>query len=266
MAHRVCTPYENLILVKRTVLLPPCGRVWTPLSAFGCNFMRKAARHYDDITTRIGGQWAGSLDDDEYVSRPIITAGAANGGRIQLSAHCKNLQGQMLAWAANEGAFPKAGYDGTIASLARQYFSHEFSPYRKLQWNSRIHHDKQGKIIVGNVGARQIGKLLGPNFLQWAAKWGAPAAEGKPPRPWRAKHCMDTVVRMIAFGVTLGYQDCAHADSILGKLRFPTPPARRSRMTFDQDKLVRDAAHQVGLGSIALATVLQFELSLRQKT
>ena len=70
---------------------------------------------------------------------------------------------------------------------------------------------------------------------------------------------------MIAYGVTLGYDDCFRADTILGKLRFPTPPARRSRMTFEQVKAVRETAHAMGLGSIALATVLQFELSLRQK-
>ena len=86
-----------------------------------------------------------------------------------------------------------------------------------------------------------------------------------PPRPWRAKHCMDAVRRMISYGVTLGYEDCFRADVILGKLRFPTPPARRSRLIFEQVKAVRETAHEMGLGSIALATVLQFELSLRQK-
>lgn len=184
-------------------------------------------------------------------------------GRGQLSARCLDLQGQMLAWAVNQGAYPASGYDGTVASLARRYFSDEFSPYRKLKWNSQLHHDKCGKIITSTVGARQIGKLLGPDFLRWVASWGAPA--GERPRPWRAKHCMDTVRRMIAYGVTLGYDDCFRADVILSKLRFPTPPARRSRMTFDQVKDIRAKAHEMVLGSMALATVLQFELSLRQK-
>ena len=76
---------------------------------------------------------------------------------------------------------------------------------------------------------------------------------------------MDAVRRMIAYGVTLGYDDCFRADVILGKLRFPTPPARRSRLTFDQINAIRVVAHAMGLGSIALATTLQFELSLRQK-
>ena len=106
--------------------------------------------------------------------------------------------------------------------------------------------------------------MIGPDFLRWHANWAAPK-EGGSPRPWRAKHCIDTVRRMIAYGVTLGHQDCFRADIILGKLRFPTPPARRSRMSFDQMSAIRVTAHVTSLGSIALATVLQFELSLRQK-
>jgi hypothetical protein len=186
-------------------------------------------------------------------------------GREQLAARCRDLQAQMLAWAANSGEFPKAGYDGTLASLARRYQVDEFSPYRRIKWNSQSHQDKCLKIIVNSVGARQIGKLLGPDFVRWHANWGAAATEGGRPRPWRAKHCMDTVRRMIAYGVTLGYDDCMRADTILGKLRFPTPPARRSRMTFDQVNAIRTTARTMGLSSIALATVLQFELSLRQK-
>jgi hypothetical protein len=165
----------------------------------------------------------------------------------------------MLAWSANHGEFPKRGYNGTIASLAYLYQADELSPYRRLKWNSQLNQDKNIKIIVGNVGTRQIGKLSGHDFMLWHSHWGEKA------RPWRAKHCIDTVRRLIAYGVILGYDDCARADIILGKLRFPTPPARRSRMTFEQVSRVRETAHEMGLCSIALATVLQFELSLRQK-
>ena len=157
------------------------------------------------------------------------------------------------------GEFPKRGYDGTVASLARLYQTDEMSPYRRLKWNSQGMQDKCIKIIVATVGARQIGKLLGLDYMRWHSGWGEQG------RPWRAKHCIETVRRMIAYGVILGYDDCTRADVILGKLRFPTPPARRTRMTFEQVNRVREAAHAIGLGSIALATVLQFELSLRQK-
>ena len=54
-------------------------------------------------------------------------------------------------------------------------------------------------------------------------------------------------------------------DTILGKMRFPTPPARRSKLEIEHVNAIRAKARELGLGSIALATVLQFELSLRQK-
>ena len=59
-----------------------------------------------------------------------------------------------------------------------RYFPDEFSPYREIKWNSQVHYDKSGKIIMATVGARQIGKLLGPDFLRWHANWGAPAGRG----------------------------------------------------------------------------------------
>ena len=185
--------------------------------------------------------------------------GAAN---YRLAA--KIFKGKCSRGPRTRGFSRKRATRGLLLALQGAISLTSFPP-TAMKWNSKNHHDKCGKIIVSTIGARQIGKLLGPDFLRWHERWGAPAGEGKPPRPWRAKHCMDTVRRMIAYGVTLGYDDCFRADVMLGKLRFPTPPARRSRMTFDQVKAVREIAHAMGLGSIALATVLQFELSLRQK-
>ena len=76
---------------------------------------------------------------------------------------------------------------------------------------------------------------------------------------------MDAVRQLISYGVTLGYDDCFRADTILSKIRFKTPPARKSVMTAEHVDVVRKAAHAEGWPSVALATVLQFELALRQK-
>lgn len=94
-------------------------------------------------------------------------------GRGQLAAHCQSLQGQMLAWAANNGEFPKIGYDGSIKSLAHHYQSDELSPYRRLKWNSQAMQDKNIKIVVATVGDRQLCNLVGPDFLRWHSQWGS---------------------------------------------------------------------------------------------
>ncbi|MFP9137919.1 integrase [Devosia sp. XGJD_8] len=185
-------------------------------------------------------------------------------GRAQLSARCYVLQAEMLTWAAGAEK-ASTTYDGTIKSLSRLYQTDEDSPYRGLKWNSAINVTKSLKIIEGTVGARQINKLLGNDFKGWHRKWGEPAPPGERPRPWRAKHAMDTVRQLISYGVTLGFEDCLRADTILSKIRFATPPARTSIMTADHVEAIRKAAHEQGWHSIALGTVLQFELTMRQK-
>ena len=112
-------------------------------------------------------------------------------GRRLLAARCCDLQGQMLAWGANEGTFPKDSYDGTVKSLARRFQTDaEGSPYFGLKWNSQAHLEKTLKIVVATVGDRLVSRLLGPDFKRWHVNWRAPYEKGRP-RPWRAKHCMD---------------------------------------------------------------------------
>jgi hypothetical protein len=76
---------------------------------------------------------------------------------------------------------------------------------------------------------------------------------------------MTTVRQVISYGVTLGYDDCIRTDIILKKMRFEAPRPRTSKMTLEHLEAIRDQAHKMELGSIALATTLQFELALRQK-
>jgi hypothetical protein len=187
-------------------------------------------------------------------------------GRRQLAARCQILQAEMLAWSANEGKIPARGYDGSIGSLVRRYQTDELSPFNKrLKWNSQENVAKSLKVIERTIAARNIGSLIGTDFHRWHQNWGAPKDETNAPRPWRAKHAMDVIRQVIAYGVTLGLDDCIRADTILSKLRFPSPPPRTQKLTFDHVQAIRTAAHKMGLGSVALATVLQFELSLRQK-
>jgi len=185
-------------------------------------------------------------------------------GRLQLASRCQILQAEMLAWAANGGA-SAPGYDGTIKSVSRLFQVNDDSPLQTMKWNSRANFVKSLKIIEATVGSRQIGNLLGPDFKRWHASWGLPKAEGKPPRPWRAKHTMDALRQVIGYGVTLGYEDCVRADLVLSKIRFKTPPARESVLTDEHVAAVRAKAHELGWHSIALATALQFSLTMRQK-
>ena len=188
-------------------------------------------------------------------------------GRRQLEARCKDLQGRCSRGPRTKALFPNVAMMAQSAASRITSRPMRFSPYRQMKWNSQANFDKTVKIITASVGDHQIGKLLGPDFLRWHRNWGSPVGEGRPSRLWRAKHCMDTVRRMVAYGVTLGFSDCLRADIILGKMRFPTPPARRSPPEVSHASArPSEAAHKIGLGSIALATVLRFELSLSRRT
>jgi hypothetical protein len=187
-------------------------------------------------------------------------------GSAQLAARCRILWAEMLAWAANDGVLASRGYDGSIGRLCNQFQTHDASPYKlRTKWNSQRLYDQCIKIICNTVGSRAVRDLIGPDFTRWHTKWGDPAGDGKPRRLTRAKHCMDTVRRVVSFGVTLGYADCARADVILGKMRFQMPKARTSKLTLDHVGKIRSAAHDIELGSIALAQTIQFELAMRQK-
>lgn len=185
-------------------------------------------------------------------------------GELQRAARCRVLWAEMLAWEAGGGALPGRSYDGTIGSLCTLFQTDESSPYKKAKWNSQRLYDQSIKIIQATVAARAIRALIGPDFIKWHAKWGDPVADGKLRRMTRAKHCIDTVRRVVSFGVTLGFDDCMRADTILGKLRFEAPAAREEKLTRDQVEAVRTKSHELRLHSVALATVLQFELAFRQ--
>jgi len=187
-------------------------------------------------------------------------------GLGQRAARCRILWAEMLAWAANDGVLAARGYDGNIGSLCNQFQIHDASPYKlRAKWNTQRLYDQCIKIICNTVGARAVRDLIGPDFTRWHTKWGDPSAEGKPRRLTRAKHCMDTVRRVVSFGVTLGYADCARADVILGKMRFQMPKNRTAKLTLEHVRKIRRAAHDLSLGSIALAQTIQFELAMRQK-
>jgi hypothetical protein len=186
-------------------------------------------------------------------------------GEAERAARCAALWAEMLAWDAAGGHAPKAGYDGTIGSLARQFCVDPESPYAFVKYNTQRLYDQGVRIVVETVGARAVRELLGPDFRRWHKKWGEPKEEGKPPRPYRAKHTMDLARRIISYGVSLGYSDCMRVDVILSKIEFAAPRPRAVVMLPEHVEAIRAAAHQMGLGSVALATALQFDLALRQK-
>jgi len=59
-------------------------------------------------------------------------------GIRQREARCRILWAEMLAWAANGGAYPKRGYDGSFGSLCNLFQTDEGSPYKRAKWNAQL--------------------------------------------------------------------------------------------------------------------------------
>lgn len=183
----------------------------------------------------------------------------------QRAARCRMLQTEMLAWLSAGNQFPARRYDGTIGTLAELFATDDDSPYQGCKWNTQRLYDQGIAIIKATVATRVVRELVGSDFQRWHRNWAKPAAEGKAPRLHRAKHTIDLVRRIIAYGVVCGHADCDRADRILAKMRFAAPPARTEKMTMAHVAAIRAKAHELGLPSVALATALQFDLAMRQK-
>ena len=186
-------------------------------------------------------------------------------GESQRAAKCRVLWAEMLVWESHGGAFPKRGFDGTIGSLCRLYQTSDVSPYKKQKWNTQYNNDHGIKIIVATVGKRLIGPLTGEDFLRWHMNWSEPKTEGGKPRLARAKHCIDILRAVVKHGAICRYPGCREASNILSDLRFKVPPPRTEKLEYHHAVQIIEAAHKMGLHSVALAQALQFECSLRQK-
>ena len=186
-------------------------------------------------------------------------------GNIQRAAKCRVLWAEMLAWESHDGAFPERGFDGTIASLCRLYQTDDISPYQNQKWNSQQSNDRNIKIIVSTVGAKLIRNRTGADFLRWHMNWGAPKTEGGKPRLTRAKHCITMLRAVVKHGAICRYPGCREASNILSELEFKNPPPRTQKLEYHHAVQIIEAAHKMGLHSVALAQALQFECGFRQK-
>ncbi|MCZ6448806.1 MAG: integrase [Alphaproteobacteria bacterium] len=186
-------------------------------------------------------------------------------GDHQRAAKCRVLWAEMLVWEFHGGAFPKRGFDGTIASLCRLYQTDDISAYQNLKWNSRKTIDDQIKILVSTVGSRLVGNLTGADFIRWHKAWGAPKVEGGKPRLTRAYGCIAMIRAVVKHGAICRYPGCRETSNILSDLRFKNPPPRTVKLEYHHAVAIIEAAHKLGLHSVSLAEALQFECAFRQK-
>lgn len=177
---------------------------------------------------------------------------------------CRTLTAEMLIHLASSGEW-RSTFDGTLASLIRDYQTDPLGPYAAVkEITRRQDYDPSLKILERLAGARRIDRVSGRDFAAWYADFRKPAKPGEPERLRRAWGAMKMLRAVIAYGVTCRISACAAAAQILSHMEFEQPGAREQRLTYEQASAIVDMAIGRKLLSIAFAQALQFELSLRQ--
>jgi len=186
-------------------------------------------------------------------------------GRLEMAAHARVLQAEMLDWLANGPRRAATAKPGTIAWVVDRYQTDEDSPYRDVRPSTRKSYDESLAIIRATVGERHIAAVAGPDIRRWWKNWGRADDAGVLANPRRAYGCVQLLRIAVAYGTSLRDRDCRDLKDVLSAMQFDQPGKRSSRMTFEQARVFRAKAHELGHHSLALAMALQFELGLRQR-
>jgi len=147
-------------------------------------------------------------------------------------------------------------FDGTFRSLVACYRTDERSPYHKLKHNVRENYDSTFSRIVADVGDELV------------SSWNAERARHLYDTKWAAggklamgHHVMAKIRLLCTYGsVTLNNDACSRLSAILGNMRFKIAKVRHQHLTAEHVVMIRRKAHEMGLGSIALAQAFQFEI------
>ena len=203
---------------------------------------------------------AGKHDISTYPQKTV----RLHGSQDEIEAMCRRLQSELKEWLSKRGIGDAPKYDGTLRSVIRLYQQTPESPYHQIKANTREMYDESLNVLEKTVGARQLSKLTGLDFMRWFNNLKAPKEPGMPERPRRAYKAMQLLRIVIKFGVVLNISDCFRLATVLETMEFSSPPARTVAITFEQTQEICRIAEKKGLLSIAIAQALQFELTLRQ--
>jgi hypothetical protein len=184
--------------------------------------------------------------------------------RKLIEAACRNLQAEMLEWAAGNRSTKRA-FDGTLGSLIRCYQTDEASPYREIKWNTQRTYDQVLGVVEKAFGTRALSALGLADFRKWYDAAKLPKAKGGPERIRKAHGIISMIRRLTAYGIAAEHSECARLAAILDASRFKQPPRRRTKLELHHVEAFIQEAIKRGRISLALGTAIQFETTLRQR-
>jgi integrase len=120
------------------------------------------------------------------------------------------------------------------------------------------------ELIVSTVGARRIDALDGRDMRRWHAAWMEPDEPAGKPRIARARMAITVLKIALTFAAGCRKPGCKELRDILSDIDFPAPRPRKEAPTAAEIVAARNAAHEAGHASAALAYAFQFEGTMRQ--
>jgi hypothetical protein len=175
-----------------------------------------------------------------------------------LAARCHVLQAEMLTWLSDAGKGRPAHYDGTFASLVRFYETHPDSPYFELKPRTQRVYSKTLELLMKHKGKRTVAAVDGSDVRRWYKELSETKSQS-----W-AYFTVNVLKAVLSFGTTKRFKECSLLRAELREAKFNGGTRRTQRITFAQVVAFRKAAHEMGLGWMALTLTLQF-LGLRRR-
>lgn len=176
----------------------------------------------------------------------------------QVSAACLRLEGQQRAWLAGRTAgSPMDRFDGSMLSLFDVYEVDPRSTFRKLKPSSARPYAFYLRKLKASIGGRRIDHITGLDVQSWHHEIAT--AHG----PAAAAMCIAVIKAALSFGVAARLPGCADLKMAVDQISFPVLPPRRSAPTLADVQAIIRTAHAKGYPSIAFATALCFEGSIR---
>lgn len=179
---------------------------------------------------------------------------------IGLSARCQHLHAELLMWRRHRiTTAGVATYDGTFGSILDVWMCDPDSKFHKLKAGTLRPYTTYAAKLKRHIGHVLIRDTDGRDIMRWFALWsdnGKHLAAGR--------MALAVIKAALSFGVICRNQDCITFKIVLKELEFPNSKPRDVAPTAEQIEAAREAAHEAGAHSRALAYALQYETTIRQ--
>lgn len=178
---------------------------------------------------------------------------------------CVALNAELGKWQAGLRGHV-GGYDATIGYVLRRYEKDDDSPFHALRPGSKHPYEFYLKRLAFEIGDRRIENVTGVDLKRWHEAWSEGGTKLAASKMMRA--VLDAAVSYAIMSFKSGTPERRAVSELREALKtagrkLPAPRRRESTVTAADVVRLRQAAHEAGRPSMALAYALVFETTLR---